>query len=196
MFDRLRSLFRKERNFKNLQEYFFVTALEEAQLPSHKIEIDHYHGRCWSPDTDWVPLIFPEKLVVFVESLPKEKTKDYFFRGFFSSNRDWMQRYPGCESSDYGRKTNTRFQIDDDYYRTMSSTLFGLAPIGDCPWSYRFFEAVMCHALPILGKGDYDLYAGEYTFLRDGQKHEYDSEACAKNYQLFLKNHTLRKLDS
>lgn len=194
MLDRLFSLFRSKRKYKNLQEYFFTTALEEVRLPNEKFEIDHYHGRCWSPETDWIPLVFPEKIIGYVDQLSKEKTQDYFFRGFVSSNRDWLNRYPGFESSEYGRNKETKYQIDENYYRTLSATRFGLAPIGDCPWSYRFFEAVMCHSLPVLGKDDQDIFAEEYSYLRDGEDHNYDADVCAENYQTFLKNHSLRHL--
>lgn len=192
MFRRFLSLFKRERKYKFLQEYFFATALEEVQLPNETIKIDHYHGRCWSPETDWIPLVFPEKILTFVESLPKEKSRDYFFRGFISANRDWLRQYSGCEYSDYGRKSKTKFHIDEDYYSSMSSARFGLAPVGDCPWSYRFFEAVMCHSIPILGKKDQDIFSEEYHFDRDGSEHEFNPESCLKNYQTFLKNHTLR----
>jgi len=78
-------------------------------------------------------VVFPEKIVGFVGQLAKEKTQDYFFRGFVSSNRDWLKKYSGFEPSDYARNEKTRYQIDGNYYRTLCATRFGLAPIGDCP---------------------------------------------------------------
>ena len=194
MLNRFLSLFRKQRPMRSWQEFFFVTALEELHLPSDTIEIDHFHGRCWSAETDWVPVIFPEKVVSLTAALPREKSTDYFFRGFVSSNRHWVQEYPGCESSDYGRQQKTRYRIDESYYRSMAQARFGLAPVGDCPWSYRFFEAILCHALPVIGRDDHDLYAGDYHTLRDGDEHVYDASACESNYQTLIRRHTLRHL--
>ena len=194
MLNRFLSLFRKQRPMRSWQEFFFVTALEELHFPSDTIEIDHFHGRCWSAETDWVPVIFPEKVVSLTAARPREKSTNYFFRGFVSSNRHWVQEYPVCESSDYGRQQKTRYRIDESYYRSMAQARFGLAPVGDCPWSYRFFEAILCHALPVIGRDDHDLYAVEYHTLRDGDEHVYDASACESNYQTLIRRHTLRHL--
>lgn len=39
---------------------------------------------------------------------------------------------------------------DDEYFRTMSRAKFVLCPSGDYVWTYRFFEATMCGAIPIV----------------------------------------------
>jgi hypothetical protein len=39
---------------------------------------------------------------------------------------------------------------DDDYFRTMSRAKFVLCPRGDYAWTYRFFEATMCGAIPLV----------------------------------------------
>ncbi len=54
-------------------------------------------------------------------------------------------------SSDRGR----RFPIkawDEEYFRLLANSQFVLCPSGDCVWSYRFFEAILCGALPIVEK--------------------------------------------
>jgi len=43
----------------------------------------------------------------------------------------------------------------------------------------------MCYSLPVIGKDDQDIFADEYTYLRDGEDHAYDQEACAQNYENF-----------
>ncbi|MEB3339825.1 hypothetical protein [Okeania sp.] len=39
---------------------------------------------------------------------------------------------------------------DDEYFRLLANSQFVLCPSGDYTWSYRFFEAAMCGAIPIV----------------------------------------------
>lgn len=39
---------------------------------------------------------------------------------------------------------------DDEYFRTMARAKFVLCPRGDYAWTYRFFEAAMCGAIPLV----------------------------------------------
>ena len=49
--------------------------------------------------------------------------------------------------------------LDDDYFRRLGRSEFVLCPNGDYLWSYRFFEAVLCGAIPIIENWT-DVYAG------------------------------------
>ncbi len=40
--------------------------------------------------------------------------------------------------------------LDLDYYETLSRSQFVLCPNGDFIWTYRFFEAIMCGAIPLI----------------------------------------------
>ncbi len=39
---------------------------------------------------------------------------------------------------------------DDDYFELLANSKFVLCPSGDYTWTYRFFEAVMCGAIPVI----------------------------------------------
>ena len=43
-------------------------------------------------------------------------------------------------------------EVDNNkfYFETMTQSKFVLCPAGDAPWSFRFYETIMCHSLPIL----------------------------------------------
>jgi len=41
---------------------------------------------------------------------------------------------------------------DQEYYELLAASKFVFCPSGDCIWSYRFFEAILCGALPIVEK--------------------------------------------
>jgi len=176
-----------------LQEYFFRLALAEIGVWGGEIKTDHKMGRCFHKKTGWVQLVFPESLIRLTSNLPKNKDKDYFFRGKISDGREWLLSYPNTTESEYGRNPSTKYSIDIDYYQNLAVSKYGLAPIGGCPWSYRFFEAIMCHAIPILGKDDIDIYSDKYIFFRHGEKHSYNLTFAQENYHTFINNHTLRR---
>jgi hypothetical protein len=52
-------------------------------------------------------------------------------------------------SSERGRRFPTK-AWDDDYFRMLADSEHVLCPAGDYAWSYRFFEACLCGALPIV----------------------------------------------
>lgn len=174
-----------------LQEYFFRMSLREAGINYGQIRIDHDKGTCWHKKIGWVPLCFPVKMITAIEKLSKEKTINYFFRGTITKSREWVKKYPNIHSSLRGRNLRLKYSLDLDYYQQLSSCLFSLSPVGDCPWSYRFFESIMCKAIPILGDNEDDIFASSFFFLRDTSEHVYVKNAAEKNFKIFIDNHTL-----
>jgi hypothetical protein len=61
-------------------------------------------------------------------------------------------------SSERGRRFPTK-AWDQDYYRMLADSQSVLCPSGDYVWSYRFFEACLCGALPIVEEAS-PLYEG------------------------------------
>lgn len=39
---------------------------------------------------------------------------------------------------------------DENYFKMLTQSRFVLCPVGDCVWTYRFFESAMCGAIPIV----------------------------------------------
>ena len=39
-------------------------------------------------------------------------------------------------------------EVDNNkfYFETMTQSKFVLCPAGDAPWSFRFYETIMCHS--------------------------------------------------
>jgi hypothetical protein len=52
-------------------------------------------------------------------------------------------------SSNFGRLFPGK-SWDEDYFKLLSRSQFVLCPKGDCVWSYRFYEAILCGAIPIV----------------------------------------------
>jgi hypothetical protein len=189
-----RSIAGRRKKEMTLQEHFFRLALEERGIKAGPVEIDHQSGRCWSEITGWRPVTFPQSLIELVAKIRKSKTSEYFFRGVITPERQWLAQYPNVNSSSYGRDPARKYTPDLEYYSQLSVAKFGLAPIGDCPWSYRFFEAIMCYAIPIIGTDDEDIFANGFAHARHGSPHSYDEKTCKDNYEILINKHTLSGL--
>ncbi len=179
-----------------LQEHFFRQSLAEIGIWGGDIKIDHIMGKSHHAETGWVPIVFPESLILYAGKIPKHKSRDFFFRGMIYEGREWVRNYDGSSVSDYGRDVARKYTIDEEYYESLCASRFGLAPTGDCPWSYRFFEAVMCHAIPVLGATDVDVFCESFRFYREGDPLEFKQEWCEENRRRLLEQHTLRGLES
>lgn len=56
---------------------------------------------------------------------------------------------------------------DNEYYEILSNTEFVLCPNGDYIWTYRFFESILCGAIPVV-ESNCDLYKDfRYYTLED-----------------------------
>ncbi|MGQ0830589.1 MAG: exostosin domain-containing protein [Microthrixaceae bacterium] len=82
------------------------------------------------------------------------------------------------------------------YFAVLRASQFTLCPAGDLPWSLRFFEAIMCRAIPIVedrahaGRNDLERGIG-YTMLQPDDAHVYDEAIAEHNYRIFLRRQTL-----
>ena len=154
------------------------------------LKIDHING-CNYINNIKIPLIFPLYILNYTNSLIKEKDIDYNFTGTITPKRKWVQKYNKnsiINQSNYGREKKKKYEIDKDYYNTISRSKFTLTPTGDCPWSYRFFEAIMCLSIPILENNSNDIYMKDYFCFFDKDEHIYDKDKAIENYNKFIKS--------
>ena len=89
--------------------------------------------------------------------------------------------------------------FDEHYFRIMCASQFALCPGGDESWSMRFYEALMCKAIPILPdritfRNEYEARLPYKYFLAD-EVIEYRHDWAEQNYELFKQYHTLERLD-
>lgn len=182
---------------EKLQEYFFKKCIIEnpeffGNPTEFNIKIDHKNGKNYLNDKEY-NMLFPLSLVEFVKSLPKEKTSDYYFQGYIGLNRIWINQYKDkgkIVSSMSGREPSTKYNVDVDYYKTMCGTKFTLTPTGDCPWSYRFFESIMCHSIPVLEDNTNDIYHHLFKCFSHSDNHTYNISMAEHNYKVFIENFT------
>ncbi|MGB8698408.1 MAG: hypothetical protein WCD18_03240 [Thermosynechococcaceae cyanobacterium] len=73
---------------------------------------------------------------------------------------------------------------DEDYFNQLAQSQFVLCPDGDFTWTYRFFEAMLCGAIPLI-ENECDLYEGfQYYSMQDPiEKLIYSPEMAEHNYQ-------------
>jgi hypothetical protein len=87
-------------------------------------------------------------------------------------------------SSERGRRFPTK-AWDEDYFRMLADSEHVLCPSGDYVWSYRFFEACLCGALPVV-EAACPIYDGfRYRLMSESRLHEPWSASDAEhNYRL------------
>ena len=92
-----------------------------------------------------------------------------------------------------------RNYFDPQYYQVMCQSRFALCPAGDRAWSMRFYEALMCKAIPILERRWHHRSLSEalrgYKAYTPRDELVYRPDWVEHNYALFLKHHTLSQID-
>lgn len=102
------------------------------------------------------PLIFPHAVLKHCrERWPPARPVAFSFAGLMTpSRRTALAGWTDCadvvlKPSDRGR-TFPGKAWDDDYFQLLCRSRFALCPNGDHVWTYRFFEAAMCGAIPVV----------------------------------------------
>ena len=122
-------------------------------------------------------LIFPK----FMLTYECEKNIDQLFIGLVTTKRKkFLNNFKDAIviNSMRGRLDEIK-QKDEEYFRTMAKARFVLCPNGDFVWTYRFFEAIIFKAIPIIE--DYcELYSGYNYYMKD-DSFEYKNEWVEAN---------------
>ena len=75
---------------------------------------------------------------------------------------------------------------DEQYYRILLSSRYVLCPNGDYVWSYRFFEAILCGAIPVVEE-DSDVFQGfEYARMDEPATLSWSTSRARANFQRCL----------
>ncbi len=95
------------------------------------------------------------------------------------------------KSSQRGREFPIK-SWDDVYYNSLAKSKFVLCPNGDWVWSYRFFESILCGAIPVV-QDDCTLYEG-FRYFRmsdDVDTLKWKLYDALYNYELCLERITM-----
>lgn len=105
-----------------------------------------------------------------------------------------------------GKRCGTCMKFDNTYWQHMVSSKFVVAPGGDAPYSFRFYESSLAGAIPIINNVDTDWhptgYIGDhlrgigYQYLMTTDVHEYDQKIADLNLKKFLRYQTFIQGDN
>lgn len=81
---------------------------------------------------------------------------------------------------------------DDEYFRLLANSQFVLCPSGDYIWTYRFFESIMCGAIPIIEEYCPAYEGFRYFTMNDSiSSLKWSEEDVNYNYQLCFERLTI-----
>ena len=118
------------------------------------------------------PLLFPRALLDLYRRSWSDRRVSFIFTGFPTRDRrvalrGWRRRSGVRDASITWSRTGRRWpekSWDQEYINGLGSARFALCPDGDFIWTYRFFEAVACGAIPVI-ENTTPLYDG-FTHFR------------------------------
>ena len=106
---------------------------------------------------------------------------------------EWKAGEFQLKSSDRGRKFPGK-TWDEQYYKFLGESQFVLCPKGDCVWSYRFFEAILCGAIPIIEENCPAFEGFQFKSFSDPAETLHWSEEIAEaNYKLCVERLTVEE---
>lgn len=137
-----------------------------------------------------------------------------FIKTFFTpnsylqfTNKEMRQKYTPLGPFDYTMirtgmvpkmlSGSQKSAYDANYFDMMARSRFCLCPGGDCLWSMRFLEAIMCKCIPIVKfpkeswRCKSESLIGYKYYLTSDANITYRQDWVEHNYSLFLKYHTL-----
>mgnify|MGYP001799678503 FL=1 len=81
---------------------------------------------------------------------------------------------------------------DEEYFRLLANSQFVLCPSGDYIWTYRFFESIMCGAIPIIEKSCPAYEGFRYFTMNDSiESLKWSEEDVNYNFQLCFERLTV-----
>lgn len=188
------------------------------------VEIDNYDNsyayfpRLFMQKVFWIPkaknfdFCFIGSLMVDDATFAKRKIILEFIKNKFS-DKSYLQFTDKKTKADYSPIGNfdktmeldgfvpkevdpkKRNYFDFKYYENMSNSKFVLCPPGDQKWSMRFYEAILCGAIPVVFEKDFFRTHEEsqigYKYYHCNDNLIYDEEIVRHNLKEFKKHHLL-----
>lgn len=169
-----------------IQEIRARQALHEVGRTA-EVVIDHVKPRTIIDGKEYT-LVFPKFL--FETNTPLRTIDKLFIGNVTESRMRFLSGFKDAviEYSTRGRGDKTKF-FDAAYFDRMARAKFALCPNGDFVWTYRFFEACIMGAIPVIEESC-DIYNG-YRFYVAGEEYEYRDDWAAYNREKVLSDMTL-----
>lgn len=177
-------------------KYVFIGACSRPELANKELNSERRQF-IDQPDSDRAAIRTWNDLQIFrrawvVEFAKKRFTSDCLFKDTACSGNATLGPFDVSHDASHG----VFLEQDVEYLRTMCRGQFTLCPGGDQPWSYRFFEAIMCKSIPIVenyfstGRNQVEREIG-YRYFKVDEEHEFREEWVEENWRLFCAHHLL-----
>ena len=193
-----------------LQELLLRQAMleEGLDIPHKGLKIDHDIGKSYIGDFQ-VGIVYPRSFFDATAPCAVQRSIDYYFNGFEGADdgrRKLLSAYSGYKCKiifTRAGRTKKKMLFNEEYYEGMMSAKFGLCPhqldwTGNWSvlWTYRFIEAAMCGAIPILFRRTplCDDFIKEFNYYWDDEVHTFDSEKSLHNRRMSIAHHSLMDL--
>jgi len=178
-------------NIEKKYDFTFVGSF--AFIINKNVQNFGYNNRKWV--IDFAKENFTENSFFVNTSKNTNLDKDWNILGEFDKTFDEESNV--FIFSKFDEKLKNQIYFNKEYYDNLSKSKFCLCPAGDCLWSIRFIECIMCKCIPIVNtieetyrseaesKLDYKYYltsSPEFIYREDWVEH---------NLNIFLKYHTL-----
>lgn len=128
-----------------------------------------------------------------------DKPKNWTKLGSFDKTNENIGYNPKVMQNNQSRDVQFRYVHENLYYfNIMAQSKFILCPRGDAPWSFRFYESLMCGAIPIVQTWHHTYRTAEesvipYKYqLSNQETFQYNDDIVKENDTIFQKYHLLK----
>jgi hypothetical protein len=141
------------------------------------------------------PLLFPNSMFRACKSFWRDNRQiDFLFVGLLTPQRKKLLKNWEKQLKETNRPSNIMIidskrgrefpekSWDEGYYKALADAKFVLCPNGDFVWTYRFFEAMLCGAIPIVQE-TCSLYKAFTYYNIDTENLDWNEEVIDKNYK-------------
>ena len=116
----------------------------------------------------------------------------------YTNDKSFERFCPRYVANNQSREAQYREVIENyRYFQTMRQSKFTLCPRGDAPWSFRFYECLMCGTIPVVENEEHSFRTAtegqfDYKFvLAHELPHEFKESMVEHNDNIFRKCHML-----
>lgn len=175
-------------NHEKKYDYVFIGALRPRFI----------QHRLWV--IDFVRKNFTENSI-FINTMADENWKSLGIFDLSHSHKSKCFSPMNC-SDDINQTKEVQYRKVNEnkfYFETMCQAKFCLCPAGDSPWSFRFYEVLMCKSIPIVKcwlhtfRTETESLFG-YKYLLYDDLHVFDENIIKHNTTIFEKHHLLPKI--
>jgi hypothetical protein len=119
-------------------DYCFIGSINSA-----------YQERLWV--IDFVKAHFNKNSFYINTDINDTNKDDYVTLGEFDHSKKGLGFKPKSHSNNQSRKAQFRVVSENvTYFQTMCQSKYILCPAGDAPWSFRFYETIICKSVPLV----------------------------------------------